>query len=78
MADFPSYRDLLAGLPTIHCIAGQRDPTTPPELMAEIPTANGKPIVVDGAGHMLPLTHPKEVAAALRAHWDATPPSERV
>lgn len=30
---------------------------------------NAESVVVDGAGHMLPITHPKQTAAAMTAHF---------
>jgi pimeloyl-ACP methyl ester carboxylesterase len=34
---------------------------------------NAESCVVEGAGHMLPITHPKETAALLRAHFAKAP-----
>ncbi|MHA7876019.1 alpha/beta fold hydrolase [Roseivivax sp.] len=40
------------------------------ELLARLPEA--REVVIPGAGHMAPITHPEEVAAEVRAFLDAT------
>jgi pimeloyl-ACP methyl ester carboxylesterase len=55
--------------PTVTCpalfLAGDRDGGTPPELIHELATATpkGKGVIIDGHGHMVPLTAPKSVTA---------------
>ena len=36
-------------------------------LLSQLP--NGRSIAIDGAGHMVPISHPSQVAACLRALW---------
>lgn len=39
------------------------------ELARRLPMA--RRLIVPGAGHMVPITHPDPVATAVQAHWDA-------
>ena len=54
-------------------IEGGRTPAviaaTQAALAARLPDAGR--VVIEGAGHMAPITHPEEVAAAIRVHVGA-------
>jgi pimeloyl-ACP methyl ester carboxylesterase len=56
-------------VPTL-VLSGSADGVCPPAIQAEIVAAvpGATHVTLDGAGHMTPLEHPAEVAAALR-HW---------
>jgi len=51
-------------------ISGSNDAVCPPEMQAEIAAGlhGAEHVTIEGAGHMSPLDHPHEVAAAL-ARW---------
>ena len=59
----------------------QGSETLPPErrmceiLLCELPFVQAA--VVEGAGHMSPMTHPRQVAAAITRHLHAAPPNPR-
>jgi pimeloyl-ACP methyl ester carboxylesterase len=60
-------------VPTL-VLSGAADRVCPPEIQAEIVAAVpcATHVTIEGAGHMTPLDHPAEVAAALRG-WLASP-----
>jgi 3-oxoadipate enol-lactonase len=76
LAAFDGYAALPA-LPRALCIAGAADVSTPAAAMQRIvdvrrevqPGADIRLETVARAGHMVPLTHPHDVAALLTAHW---------
>ena len=58
-------------------IEGERSPpvagATQRALAARLP--NARRVVVPGAGHLAPISHPEAVAAVIRAHLDAPAPA---
>jgi 3-oxoadipate enol-lactonase len=78
LASFPGHAAIAQPLPRTLCMAAADDASTPPQLMQRIVTARqdlqpGADIAlhtIPGAGHMVPLTHPRPVAAMLAAHWN--------
>jgi 3-oxoadipate enol-lactonase len=81
-ATFDGYRPLAATLPHTLLVAASGDLSTPPVAMTRIAddfAAAGasdrvRMEVVEGHGHMLPLTAPDTVASLLMGHWHAHPP----
>lgn len=77
LACFPGYTDLAHSLPRVLCIAGADDLSTPPAVMYRIvqhvtgtcSAADIRLEMIEGAGHMVPLTAPASVAALLEEHW---------
>ncbi|MGY1631044.1 alpha/beta fold hydrolase [Geodermatophilus sp. SYSU D01186] len=63
--------DTLRRLPELRMptrlITGELDPSTPPQLMAEIAAhvPGGRLTVIDGGPHVLSLERPRELAAAI-------------
>lgn len=76
LASFGGYETIAGRLPRTLCIAGTADASTPPAAMTRIvearlaaqPGAEIRLLSVEGAGHMFPLTHPRQVALMLAAH----------
>ncbi|MDH6147513.1 MULTISPECIES: alpha/beta fold hydrolase [Paraburkholderia] len=79
LARFEGYPPLAKRLPRTQLIAGAKDLSTPAVAMRSIVEAiiaggaTDTPVFhqIEDAGHMLPLTHPSIVAAALLSHWRA-------
>jgi pimeloyl-ACP methyl ester carboxylesterase len=63
-------------VPTL-LLSGTSDRVCPPEIQAEIVAAvpGATHVTIDGAGHMTPLDHPAQVAAALRGWLDGSVPT---
>lgn len=63
----------LANFPgAVSCIAGAEDQSTPPQALQSIAdnAPNGRFEVLPSAPHMLPLTHPHELASSIARHLD--------
>ncbi|QJF50184.1 alpha/beta fold hydrolase [Roseobacter ponti] len=68
-ADAPTRASLTAIKCPARFITGSLEPNSTPEMsraMADL-TPGGRAIIIKGAAHMMPLTHPEAVNAALRA-----------
>jgi pimeloyl-[acyl-carrier protein] methyl ester esterase len=57
----------------LFALGGDADPIVPPALAVEAFGTAPQTTLVTGGGHLLPLTHPQAVAAAICAALNATP-----
>lgn len=77
LAGFEGFDAIKRPLPRTLCVAGSDDASTPPAVMQDIvaarravqPEAEIELLTLAGAGHMLPLTHPEELASLLLRFW---------
>jgi pimeloyl-ACP methyl ester carboxylesterase len=79
LAQFSGYGDLAAHLPATLLLTGSQDLSTPASAMQIILDALHKAgktqtalHIIDGGGHMLPLTPPDTLVALLLAHFKAS------
>lgn len=76
LAQFPGYGPIAGHLPPTLLISAELDRSTPPAVMTGIldtlqrgGSTTASQHVVAGAGHMVTLTHPQEVAQLVLQHW---------
>jgi len=72
MRDRPDRTGVLRGLAVpFLAVCGELDALTPPPFSEAMAAAapRGRCVLVPGAGHMAPMERPREVVAALRAHF---------
>lgn len=79
LAEFKGYPSIAESLPSVLLVTGDQDLSTPPTAMQPILKAlhdTGKTQtelhIIDGFGHMLPLTPPDTLITLLRAHFNAS------